>query len=136
MLKRRLNTYKKIAKSSESTRQTEARVLTQGAAKLNKCLDTLDDQGMHRALYDALIYNQKIWTIFQSELSREDNQQPLEVRKNLLTLGAFIHKQIRSALANPSQEKLNSIININMTIAKGLAISPKSNSINWDETLS
>jgi len=118
-----LNAYKKIIKLTESPRETEARVLAQGAAKLNRCLENWEEKGTRRMLYDALIYNQKIWNIFHLELSREDNQQPIDIRKNLLTLSVFIHKQIRSAMADPSPEKLNSIININMSIAQGLGMS-------------
>jgi flagellar protein FlaF len=125
MLENNLKIYKKMARISESPRQTEARVLTQGAVKLKKCLDNWGGKGRRFRLYEALIYNQKIWTIFQSELSKEDNHQPLETRKNLLTLSAFIIKQIRSAMAEPSLKKLNSIININMIIAQGLGMSEK-----------
>jgi flagellar biosynthesis activator protein FlaF len=123
MLGNNLGAYKKIARISDSPREIEARVLTQGAVKLKKCLDNWEEKGMRRILFDALIYNQKIWTIFQSELSKEDNQQPLEIRKNLLSLSVFINKQIRSAMVEPSSKKLNSIIDINMSIAKGLGMS-------------
>jgi len=114
-----LNAYKKIGILTETPRETEARVLTQGAVKLRQCLDNFEE-GMSLKLYDALIYNQKIWSVFQTDLSRETNPQPPEIKKNLLTLSNFIHSQIRSAMIEPSPEKLNSIININITIAKGL----------------
>lgn len=129
MLGSKLNAYKKIIKLYESPRETEARVLTQGAVRLKRCLDDLEENGMHRMLYDALRYNQKIWTIFQSELSKKDNQQPMDIRKNLLTLSVFINKQIRSAMADPSPETVNSIIDINMSIAQGLGMTPTDNSM-------
>jgi flagellar biosynthesis activator protein FlaF len=121
MLNNSLNTYKKIGKLTETPRETEARVLTQGAVKLRQCLDNFEE-GMSVKLYEALIYNRKIWSIFQSDLSKESNPQPHEIKKNLLTLSNFIHSQIRSAMIDPSPEILNSIININITLAKGLGM--------------
>lgn len=122
MLNNPMNAYKKIQKLTETPRETEARVLTQGALKLKKCLDAWEEKGRRRVLHEALTYNQKIWTLFQLELSKPDNQQPLEIRKNLLSLSAFIIKKIRSAMVEPTRAKLNTIININMNIADGLNI--------------
>jgi len=124
MSNNQLDAYKKIRKITETPRETEARVLIQGAVKLKRCLETWEEKGRRMKLHDALTYNQKIWTLFQSELSKNDNHQPLEIRKNLLSLSVFINKKIRSAMVEPSKAKLNTIININMNIAQGLGISP------------
>jgi len=123
MSNNQLDAYKKISKITETPRETEARVLMQGAIKLKRCLDAWEEKGWRKRLHDSLNYNQKIWTIFQSELSKNDNQQPLEIRKNLLSLSVFINKKIRSAMVDPSKAKLNTIININMNIAQGLGTS-------------
>jgi flagellar biosynthesis activator protein FlaF len=131
-----LNVYKKIKRISETPRETEARVLTQGAIKLTRCLDAWEEKGRRRMLHDALTYNQKIWTLFQSELSNPENQQqPLEIRKNLLSLSVFIIKKIRSAMIDPTRAKLDTIININMNIAQGLGVSPKAGSTEDRESL-
>jgi flagellar biosynthesis activator protein FlaF len=129
MLGNNLNAYKKIVKICETPRETEARVLTQGATKLQRCLDQWDDQGMNMMLYEALKYNKKIWTLFLLELQKADNPQPPETRKNLLSLSAFILKRISSIMENPSAEKLNSIIDINITIAKGLSMNLRPNPV-------
>ena len=115
-----LRTYNNIGKITSTPRETEARILIQGAAKLHRCVEEWDVNGSKRPLYDALIYNRKIWTLFQSELSKESSPQPTGIRKNLLSLSIYINKQIRAAMEEPSREKLNSILDINMIIAKGL----------------
>jgi flagellar biosynthesis activator protein FlaF len=124
-----LNAYKKIVKICETPREMEARILTQGAVKLQRCLDLWEEQGMNMMLYEALKYNKKIWTLFFSEVQKADNPQPPETKTNLLSLSVFILKRITSIMENPSPEKLNSIININMTIAEGLAMKSNHNPI-------
>jgi flagellar biosynthesis activator protein FlaF len=124
MVNNSLNAYKKARNLFESPRETEARVLSQGAAKLKKCLDNWDEEGMNRTLYEALRYNQKVWTIFQADLANGNSQQPQEVRENLLSLSIFILRAIQSAMQSPVPEKINPIIDINMSIAQGLGAAP------------
>lgn len=129
MLNNSFSAYVKMEKMTSTPRETEAWVLTKGAAKLKKCIDNWEQKGTQRNLYQALIYNKKIWTLFQSELSKQNSPQPVGIRRNLLILCTYINKQIRSAMAEPSRAKLASIIEINMIIARGLGMSPKPNPV-------
>ena len=122
-----LKAYKKISKITDSLRDTESRVLTQGAVKLKTCLNNWDGKGFRGQLNEALVYNNKIWTLFQSELSKKHNQQPIEIRNNLLKLSMFIKRQISAAMGNPTKSILENIININLLIARGLEMSPEKN---------
>ena len=76
-------------------------------------------------LDEALKYNQRIWSIFQSELSRDDHEMPKKLRLDILRLAAFIDKRIFETMAFPSPEKLNIVININNNLAAGLRGSPQ-----------
>ena len=100
--------------------ETEARVLTDAALKLKQCQQNWEADGHRQRLDAALRYNQKIWTVFQVELEREDNPLPLNVRQNLLRLIAFVDKRIFETMAFPEPEKLTMIIRINENIAAGL----------------
>jgi len=71
-------------------------------------------------LDEALKYNQKIWSIFQSELAKEDNPLPKNIRVDMLSLSAFMDRRCFEVMARPAPEKLNIMININMNIAAGL----------------
>jgi len=71
-------------------------------------------------LLDALKYNQKLWTFFQSELEAEDNPLPPELRRNLMALIEFIDRRTFMIMAAPSPEKLDVLISINRNIAAGL----------------
>ena len=119
-----LDTYKQVDKNTNSGRETEARVLTEAALKLKKCQDNWNDPEWNNQLDSALRYNQKIWSLFQSELEREDNPLPQKLRVDILRLAAFIDKRIFEVMAYPSPEKLTIIININQNIAAGLRGNP------------
>lgn len=54
-------------------------------------------------------------------MGEADCPQPEEVRRSILNLAMFIFQRTVEILINPTPEKLNVLININMNIAKGLA---------------
>ena len=111
--------YQKVEKSTISGRETEARVLTEAAAKLQSCQKNWQ-AGYFEALDEALKYNQKIWTIFQTELAKQENPLPTSIRRDLLRLAGFIDKRIYETMSAPSPEKLDIIIKINQNVASGL----------------
>jgi flagellar protein FlaF len=113
-----------VDKATLPGRETEARVLSEGALRLKRCQDTWESPGLDERLDDALKYNQKIWSLFQGELAREDNPLPKKLRVDILRLAAFIDKRIFEIMAFPSPEKLSIIININQNLAAGLRGSP------------
>ena len=115
-----LNAYKSVEKATVSGRETEARVLTEAALKLRVCQKSWDNNDRNEMLDEALKYNQRIWTIFQSELGKEDNPLPSHIKRDLLRLSGFIDKRIFEVMAFPEPEKLDILIKINENIAAGL----------------
>jgi flagellar protein FlaF len=115
-----LNAYKSVEKATASGREMEARVLTEAASKLRVCQKKWADSGRTEMLDEALKYNQRIWTIFQAELGREDNPLPDHIKLDLLRLSSFIDKRIFETMGSPGIEKLNILIKINENIAAGL----------------
>ena len=119
-----LETYRNMQKATLSGRDLEAEVLSKAAYKLQYCQNNWDDPEREGMLDEALKYNQKIWTVFQSELAKDENPLPQKLKEDLLSLSAFIDKRIFEIMSFPSSEKLNAIININLNIAAGLKGSP------------
>jgi flagellar protein FlaF len=119
-----LQAYQSIEKETISGRETEARVLTEAALKLNYCREHWDDVDRKDRLDEALNYNQRVWSIIQGELLDEKNQLPKELRESLLSLSAFIDKRIFNIMAYPEPDKLAIVININLNIAAGLRSTP------------
>jgi flagellar biosynthesis activator protein FlaF len=124
MLMNRLQAYTNISKVTTSGREIEAAVLTKAALKLKDCQNNWDAHDRKERLDEALKFNQRVWSIFQGELCKEDNPLPKKLRLDVLRLSAFIDQRILETLAAPAPEKLEAIININNNIAAGLRGSP------------
>jgi flagellar biosynthesis activator protein FlaF len=115
-----LETYRTMQKATLSGRALEAEILTKAAQKLKYCQDHWDVADRDEMLDEALKYNQKIWTLFQSELAKPENPLPKKLKEDLLSLSAFVDKRIFDTMSFPAPEKLNAIININLNISAGL----------------
>jgi len=126
MYRNPLEAYQTVDRTTMSGRETEARVLTQAALKLKDCQDNWNAEDRNAKLDEALKYNQRIWSIFQSELAREDNPLPGQLKQDLLRLSVFIDRRIFETMAFPAPEKLTAVININQNISAGLRGSPVS----------
>lgn len=124
MLQNAVKAYQSVDKETMSGRETEARVLTQAAMKLIDCQKNWDTPNRNRLLDAALKYNQKIWSIFQVEVSKSDNPLPNQIKQNILHLSRFIDQRIFDTMAFPEAKKLNILIKINQNIAAGLRESP------------
>lgn len=115
-----LEAYRAALKTTMSGREIEASVLTKAALMLRNCQENWDSENHDTKLDEALKFNQLIWSIFQSELTKVDNPLPKNLKEDILSLGVFIDRRILDIMAYPSPEKLNIIININLSIAAGL----------------
>jgi len=124
MYANQLKTYDTVSRATLPGPEVEARVLTKAALKLKDCQDNWNTGGKAARLDDALKFNQRMWSVFQGELGRDDNPLPKELRRDLLRLSAFVDKRIFEAMASPAPEKLTPIININQNIAAGLRKQP------------
>ena len=119
-----LKAYESVSNATRSGREIEAAVLTKAALKLKACQDDWDAPDRDNRLDEALKYTQRIWSIFQSELSREDHELPKKLRLDILRLAAFIDRRIFETMAFPAPDKLNIVIKINNNLAAGLRGSP------------
>ncbi|MGD9307165.1 MAG: flagellar biosynthesis regulator FlaF [Desulfobacterales bacterium] len=116
--------YKSTNQATMSGREIEAAVLSKAALKLKECQNNWDADNRNQKLDDALKFNQRIWSILQAELAKEDNPLPMQLKRDLISLSVFIDRRILETLAYPSPEKLSIIIDINNNIAAGLRGSP------------
>jgi len=119
-----INAYQSVQKETMSGGETEARVLSKAALKLQRCQENWDSQNRRADLEKAFEYNQRIWSVFQAELTKPDHPMDKELRQNILNLSVFIEGRIYDTRAYPDPEKLTAIININNSLAAGLRTSP------------
>ena len=68
---------------------------------------------------DALFYLRRLWTIFSDDLANPGNGLPTELRANLLSIGAWMLKEIERARSGGATD-LTSMIEINEIIRDGL----------------
>lgn len=115
--------YESAAKATASSRELEAAALFKAARQLDSVKQQWDSPDRDRRLTEALRYNQRLWTIFQTELSRPDHGLPVELRTNLLRLAAFVDQRTFELMGRPEREKLQALVDINRNIAAGLASS-------------
>ncbi|MGH1349468.1 MAG: flagellar biosynthesis regulator FlaF [Methyloligellaceae bacterium] len=113
-----VDAYSQISKASLGPRELEASILLKAAAQLQSIKD--DWENNYKNLDNALYYNRRLWTILASAMADEDNQLPKPIRDNVASLGVFVMSHTLKVLAEPSPDKLTSLININKEIAAGL----------------
>jgi flagellar protein FlaF len=103
-------------------RSTEAWALSEASRRLVIAAKT-EDGG--KSLRDALILNQRLWTIFQTAMTEADCPLPTEIRDNVLTLSIMMDRQILQRLGDLDGSKLQPILDINRCVAEGLAQKPQ-----------
>jgi flagellar biosynthesis activator protein FlaF len=110
--------YKKVANETSSNRELEANLLLRSAARFQSIRD-----GWDRGQSDldaALLFNRRLWTFFLDAITREDNPLPVELRRNLASLGMFVINRTIKLTGDPKPEGLGSLIVINRELAAGL----------------
>lgn len=119
-----LSAYQSVEKATLSGRELEASVLMKAALLLAEVKEQWDTPQLDERLDVALRNNQRIWTVFQAELTEPDNPMPVEIKRNLLSLSVFVDRRTFELMAKPEREKLDILIAINKNIAAGLREAP------------
>ena len=110
--------YRVVATQTANARELEADLLLKAASRLQAIHDSWDSN--QPGLYDALLYNRKLWSIFLTSVTSNDNPLPTAVRQNVANLGLFVIKQTLTMMTNPRPEQIRPLININRELAAGL----------------
>lgn len=104
-----------------SGRELEAAALYKAARQLEACRQAWDAPDRPERLTEALRYNQRLWTFFQTEIAAPDCPLPVDLRRNLLLISAFVDRRTFQLHAEPTPDGLRSLIAIDREIAVGLA---------------
>jgi len=116
-----VDAYERGSKSTASSRDLEAAALFKAARLLEACRAEWDAPGCRERVEAALRNNQRLWTLFQSELMRPDHALPTGVRANVLRLAEFVDRRTVDIFSAPESEKLRVLIEINRNVAAGLS---------------
>jgi flagellar protein FlaF len=110
--------YGKVAKVTASPRELEANLLLSAAARLQAVRDAWE--GKHSELDAALMFNRKLWSVFMTSVTRNDNPLPAPVRQNIANIGIFVMTQTMTMSQDRRPERLVPLISINRELAAGL----------------
>lgn len=110
--------YGKVAKETATPRELEANLLLRAAARFQSICDKPDTPD--KEFDDALMYNRKLWSIFLTSVTQEENPLPAPVRQNVANLGLFVMNQTLVLSADKRRDGLASLITINRQLAAGL----------------
>jgi flagellar protein FlaF len=110
--------YARVADTTASPRENEAKALLMAANKLQAVMTNADST--FQQMSDALMSNRKLWTIFLSEAHRDGNPQPLEVRQKIANIGIFVLSHTAALQISRQRQHFKPLIEINRNIAAGL----------------
>lgn len=114
----RNNPYQQAQKLASNPRETESRALLESARRLKAVQHADADLEAYRT---ALRTNWRLWTLFQTDIAEPHNPLPSEVKRNMLSLCAFVDRQTVAALSKVAPASLQVLIDINRHIAMGLS---------------
>ena len=69
-------------------------------------------------LAEVLHENRKLWSVFEADLLSKDNQLPLDLKGNLLSLAAFTREHTSQVLSR--KDTVRPLVEINTAIMRGL----------------
>ena len=113
-----LSAYNKVSKQTATPRQLESSLLAKSAANFQRIRDNWDNA--QSDLESAMLFNRRLWTVFMTSVTRDDNPLPAQIRQNVANLGLFIMNRQLEVLREPEAHKLDALININRELAAGL----------------
>lgn len=111
--------YDRTARATVGPRELEAGLLIKAAGRLQAIRDNWT--GDAQALYDALYYNRKLWTVLVTSATKADNPLPQPIKQNIANLGLFIFNRTLAVQMKPEPAKLDVLVSINREIAAGLS---------------
>jgi flagellar protein FlaF len=102
-----------------SQRQLEASILLNAANRLEDVRKRWQPELDHE-LDDALLYNQKLWTVFAAEVADAEGRLPDDLRNKIGSIAVFVFKRTFELMAKPEPAKIDALVTINRNLAAGL----------------
>jgi flagellar protein FlaF len=117
------NAYARAAHSVLSPREAESAVLLKAAQQLISASHGLAN-GQPAPLNEAILFNQRVWTLLVTEATAVENPLPAEIKKGIGSLGVFVLRSCIDVMIEPTAEKIAALVSINNEIAAGLQGNP------------
>ena len=118
-----MNAYQKTAQTGTSPRQLEATLLMKAATRLKTVQDNWETD--RSDLDQAVVYNRKLWTILATAATDNESALPDDLKRNISAIAIFIFNRSLDLIVDPKASDLDAFIDINRTVAIGLAVVPQ-----------
>jgi len=121
MYKQALKAYESAQSTAIQPKELERLAMARTTHQLTSARDNfaLGKEG-YENYAEALKFNQKLWTLIQSNIADNPTSGTASLRESLLNLSLFIDKHTVTALSNPDPNNLTPLIEINKSISGGL----------------
>lgn len=113
--------YAKVAHAALTPREAEAAVLIKAA---NRIQAFRSEAASSTGLNDALMFNQRVWTLLATAVADPANPLPDDIRRNVTSIAVFVFRTILDAMIAPTTRKLDALISLNHQLAAGLQGNP------------
>jgi flagellar biosynthesis activator protein FlaF len=111
--------YARTSQTTASPREIEAQALLKAARQLQEV--QANWKGPDKRLYNALLFNRRLWSIFMTAAEDNANPNTLAIRQQIANIGLFVLTRTVEIQLEPDPAKLKTLIDINCNIAAGLA---------------
>jgi flagellar biosynthesis activator protein FlaF len=111
--------YARTSQTTASPREIEAQALLKAARQLQEV--QANWKGPDKRLYNALLFNRRLWSIFMTAAEDNANPNTLKIRQQIANIGLFVLTRTVEIQLEPDPAKLKTLIDINCNIAAGLA---------------
>lgn len=119
--------YGARAKAFAGGRELEAQALLK-AARMLQDLQNNWEKRTAGGIEETLKFNRQIWVLFYDNAQQPNTAANVPdappLRANIINLASFVFKRSVDILAEPTQDKLSILININREVAAGLMTHP------------
>ncbi len=112
-----IKAYQRAATQAESPRELEYRAFGQVTAGLVR---VKEEQGPQpAALAEAIDANRRLWNILSADCAAPENQLPLVIRGQIISLAVWVARYSRDVLREGAD--IEPLIEVNRTMMEGLA---------------
>lgn len=111
-----LQAYQRAAEQAEGPKQTEYRLFGLVTRALMEAA-AVEETDLGRRMR-ALHWNRRLWTTIAGDCANPDNQLPMELRANIISLSIWVDKHTSEVMQK--QETIQPLIDINRIIMQGL----------------
>ena len=106
--------YTRTQNVTQDPRDVEFRLL----GSVTGALLAAKDQSDRRRVFDAVLWNQRVWDAFLVDLTHEDNRLPVELKRRLVGLCLWVRNETDAII--DGRGDVDALVAVNRNIMDGL----------------